>query len=233
MRALLARHGSRAIELILIAGIAVTIATMAYDLLRGPGGAATALHTSAPSADTPGLGPGSPAASLKTVMSRHLFGLARPVAADGAENDIDPVTATTPMPEFELQAVTVAAVPARSNAILSADGKPPSLFRQGDQLPGGARLSSIDHDHVVITHRGRDHTVAFPRGGNVSTRTTVADSGIGIETEAADQLPPSLLENTGLEGDFAAFEEHYGEEFTDEDEAQLQAELAKIYAGEG
>lgn len=51
---------------------------------------------------------------------------------------------------------------ARPVVVLSLDGKAPQAFREGERLPGGARIKQIRGDTLVIERHGREQTVVVP-----------------------------------------------------------------------
>jgi len=51
---------------------------------------------------------------------------------------------------------------ARPVVVLSLDGKAPQAFREGETLPGGARIKQISGDSLVIERHGREQRVVVP-----------------------------------------------------------------------
>ncbi len=93
---------------------------------------------------------------LNLISQADLFGKVSP--APVAESDALPSTRL----QWVLQGVFTGAEPASGSAIILASDNNAKLYKANQAMPGGATLTEVHPDHVVINLNGRLETLRFP-----------------------------------------------------------------------
>lgn len=111
--------------------------------------------------------PATPAARaarkrLNEVAALHLFGEQKAEAPPSAKRQ-EVAAPETPL-NLSLKGVFVHSEAQRAFAIISAPGAADKPYRVGDGLPGGAKLSEIYADHVLLDRNRRFETLRLPQG---------------------------------------------------------------------
>lgn len=96
-----------------------------------------------------------PAPDLARVNEAQLFGVA------GSSPAQDTALPDTHL-QWVLQAVFTGSKADNGSAIILAGGEKARLFKASQPMPGGAELSEVHADHVVITRNGTRETLRFP-----------------------------------------------------------------------
>lgn len=136
-------------KILIIIGIAYSLATAGWYLVSGPTPAAL---TDA----KPGVKAGSKAAfSVADITSHNLFGHAKDAAAPAAYD------APETRLKLTLEGVFEAETPEESAAIVSEQGKPGELFLVGGKMPGNAVLAEVHADRIVLRRNGVSETLRF------------------------------------------------------------------------
>ena len=99
--------------------------------------------------------PTLPAPDLARVNEAQLFGVA---STNPAQDTVLPVTHLL----WVLQAVFTGSTAEDGSAIILAGEDKAQLFKAKQPMPGGAELSEVHADHVVITRNGNRETLRFP-----------------------------------------------------------------------
>lgn len=70
-----------------------------------------------------------------------------------------------------------------SSAIIAVPGRPPRLFKTGEQLVNGVILSDVQSDHVILSRGKSHHPLFFPEDLKVATRSAGAITRYGNLTD--------------------------------------------------
>jgi type II secretory pathway component PulC len=107
-----------------------------------------------------------PAVDLNLVSQAHLFGAIGKGAAPSSEQ-----LPSTQL-QWVLQGVFTGADPTSGSAIILAGEQKAQLYNSGQRLPGGAQLTEVHADHVVINVDGHLETLRFPTISSSFTEPT-------------------------------------------------------------
>jgi len=124
------------------------------------------------------------AQALSSLQGLHLFGVA---AAPAAAVKQGPIDAPETRLNLTLKGALASDVPEEARAIIAAAGGEERTYAIGAEIPGGARLSEIYPDRVILERGGRYETLRLPRDasalapglGPQSTRGSVGPQGAG------------------------------------------------------
>lgn len=139
-------------KILVIIGIAYTLATTGWYLVSGP--APLTLSDDKPKAVRSGA---KAPLSVAEIAARNLFGQenatasAAPAAFDAPETRL----------KLTLEGVFQAEVPEESAAIVAEPSKPGELFIVGGKLPGGAVLAEVHADRIVLRRGSVLETLRF------------------------------------------------------------------------
>jgi general secretion pathway protein C len=167
-------------KILVIIGIAYTLATTGWYVISGPAPAALMDSKKASAARTTG----KPALSVSEIAARNLFGQAD-------TNDAAPAVFDAPETRLKLtlEGVFQAENPEESAAIVSEQGKPGELFLIGGKLPGSAVLTEVHADRIVL------------RRGTVFETLRFSDEPAVFTANNFDEPPPNALLGTqGADG---------------------------------
>lgn len=103
--------------------------------------------------------------ALASVPDWHLFGEATSSAKAAAAGPID---APETRLNLTLKGVYSAEIQKDARAIIAAAGSQEKTYAIGAQIPGGARLSEVYPDRVILERSGRYETLRLPREVSVS-----------------------------------------------------------------
>lgn len=167
------RFAGRLVEpakILIIIGIAYSLATAGWYLISGP--APAPLTEAKP---TSGRTAGKPTLSVADIIAHNLFGKAN---TDGAA----PVVYDAPETRLRLtlEGVFQAEVPEESAAIIAEQGKPGELFLVGGKMPGNATLTEVHADRIVL------------RRGTVFETLRFSDEPSMLTANSYDEPPPIL-----------------------------------------
>ncbi len=140
------RKGPTILAALLVTGIAVEAATVAWRFLSPPDEAP--LAAASPAAEGP--------VNLAAVVNAHLFGRA-PQQAQGA----GPTPVSTA--RFVLVGTLAGTDPDEGWAILGETAQSAKVYRSGTSLPGGIRLTEVYPDRVILDRGGRLEVLSLPR----------------------------------------------------------------------
>lgn len=93
------------------------------------------------------------------IAEQHLFGRAAPLD----ELEEIPVDAPETRLNLTLRGVFHSRVPERALVIISRGNQGEDFYRVGDELPGGATLTAIHPDRVILRREGRHETLSLPQ----------------------------------------------------------------------
>ena len=147
---LLAQRGAQLAVIALLAALAIDCAlilTRALSQISVPSPAAGSARAAPPRA------PVNPTLELATVVNAHLFGMSGVQAGGSAPQ--------TTMPLI-LAGVIADKDPAKGQAIIGDSAAAAKLFAVGAMISGGARLSSVYGDRVLLERNGRLETLMLP-----------------------------------------------------------------------
>jgi general secretion pathway protein C len=166
-------------KILIIIGIAYSLATAGWYLISGPTPAAL---TDAKS----GAKTGPKATfSVADITSHDLFGhvkdAAAPAAYDAPETRL----------KLTLEGVFQAETPEESAAIVSEQGKPGELFLVGGKMPGNAVLAEVHADRIVLRRNGVSETLRFSDQPTMLSPNIRDDAPMADASEAApdEQVP--------------------------------------------
>jgi general secretion pathway protein C len=181
----LAGRAARPVVVLLIAGIAYTLADGLWFFLSPPAPDARPTANSAvPVRNT------STSIDINQIKARNLFG-----AADStASGTSDTPTVVTSLPLI-LQGVFVAdhqdddATP--DAAIVAQKGKPGRIYEIGDTLPGNATLLEVHATHIVLRRAGVREILSFPKPDALAVETNPGTTAEQESTYARALQPDS------------------------------------------
>lgn len=119
--------------------------------------------------------------ALASVPNWHLFGkatAARPAASG-------PIDAPETRLNLTLKGVYSAEIQKDARAIIAAAGSPEKTYAIGAQIPGGAKLSEIYPDRVILERGGRYETLRLPR------QSTASAPGVGRRSPIRNRPAPA------------------------------------------
>lgn len=153
--------------------VAMVAATVCGVALLGLSASQTLLQDTQSIASTPNQAFALPAPDLNQIDAAQLFGTPTVAATSPAEL---PDTRL----QWVLQGVFTGSTPQNGSAIILAGDQNARLFKAQQMLPGGATLSEVHPDHVVLSVAGERETLRFPTITSSSLPTpdkTVANEG--------------------------------------------------------
>jgi general secretion pathway protein C len=181
LQRLLQERGPQIAAAILLAAIAIDAAFVLTGFLSRSSAAPAAAN--APMA-RPAV---NPAVELATVANAHLFG----VASNGNANAADAPQTTMPL---VLAGVLATGDPKTGQAIIGANATSAKRYGVGDMIQGGARLSAVYMDRVLIERNGATEALSLPRTSSLATAPPPAATPIS----AARPPQPSTLQAGAL-----------------------------------
>ena len=152
---LAAAKGAALTRMVILAGIAYTMASTALFFVPAQQPVAPAVEA-APTA--PQAPRGEPTVDIDTIVEANFFGDAEAAAAEAAA--AKPAVETR-LP-LTLNGVFVARERQASAAIIAERNKPELLYQVGEQVPGNATLQSVEANHVVLLRAGAQEILRFP-----------------------------------------------------------------------
>ncbi|WJW75180.1 type II secretion system protein GspC [Thiohalobacter sp. IOR34] len=180
----------RGLTLLLAALLLYQLARLTWLLVPAPATEPAALPSEAPPPVAAAPAP------LERIADWHLFGAAeRPAPVRAA-----PIDAPETRLKLVLHGVFASTDPAQARAIIAAPNGSSKIYRVGDTLPGGAELSEIHPDRVILQRGGRYETLRLPRerrGGAVAAPTPAVDRASELLREYRSRMlsnPRSLGE---------------------------------------
>jgi len=171
VHALAARLAEPATKLLLIVGIAYTLASTGWYFLSDP--------TPKPIDDGRGKATGvaRPTVSLEQILAANMFGKA---TISGVAQKVD---APETHLKLTLEGVFNADDAHASAAIIAEQGRPGELYQIGQRLSSGVELVEVHADRVVLSRGGALETLRFPEQTTMLATST-------IETDAPVAPPP-------------------------------------------
>jgi general secretion pathway protein C len=152
-------------KILVIVGIAYTLAVTGWYLISGPAPLKLTETKAAAASAKPRL-------SVADIVSRNLFGKAN---QDGAA----PVAFNAPETHLRLtlEGVFQAEVPEESAAIIAEQGRPGELFIVGGKMPGNATLTEVHADRIVLRRGSVFETLRFSEEAPVMTADQAGSTG--------------------------------------------------------
>jgi general secretion pathway protein C len=181
-------NGPNLVSLVLAALIAVELARIAVSLLSGP------VKSPQPIIASTAQTRQHPAADIQSVVSAHLFGIAK---ADPSTQD----PANAPLSSANLiLAGTIATEDPKHGVAIISDGGPSKVYLVGQNV-NGATLHSVYLDHVILDRGGTLETLLLPRqlAGDHNRPAPVRRIGADPRTVAAvDNIRRMVQQDPGL-----------------------------------
>ena len=176
MQALAARLAEPATKLLLIVGIAYTLASTGWYFLSDP--------TPAPVDDAHGktLRNSRPTVALDQILAANMFGKA------SAAGTVARVDAPETRLKLTLEGVFNAEDAHNSAAIIAEQGRSGELYQIGQKLPGGVELVEVHADRVVLKRTGALETLKFPETAPMLA-TNVIQSDVPMSMPSTDAMP--------------------------------------------
>ncbi|WP_439134715.1 type II secretion system protein N [Pseudomaricurvus sp.] len=142
----------------------------------------------------------SQTASIDTLVAGHWFG-------SGKTSGTQPqITQQENVPEtrlsLELHGVIGSTIAEEGRALIAEKGKSAKYYGVDDELPGGATISSVGTEQVILSRNGMLETLSFPKpqtraGSNrVATRNNPTHLPAPENTQALSQQQPSQEQRT-------------------------------------
>lgn len=144
-----------------------------------------------------------PLALSRAIAARHLLGSSQAGAAPAGNAPI-PETALN----LQLRGVVASSDPKSASAIIADPAGKEGFFRVGDELPGGAALSEVHPQHIVLSRGGRFEILALPQPGLQMGAASAPPPGMQDPLVVPDAPPmnPDIAPDAG-----AALEQLRGE----------------------
>jgi len=177
VQALAARLAEPATKLLLIVGIAYTLASTGWYFFSDP--------TPTPVDDARGKTVRStrPTISLDQILAANMFGKAN--ATSVVPKDV-PETHL----KLTLEGVFNAEDTQNSAAIIAEQGRPGELFQVGKKLSGGVELVEVHADRVVLKRAGALETLRFPEQTTMVAMTTVEPDAGPVQNDVVPDDQP-------------------------------------------
>jgi len=195
VHALAARLAEPATKLLLIVGIAYTLASTGWYFLSDP--------TPAPLDDTRSRAARNarPTVSLDQILAANMFGKA---TASGAQQKVD---APETRLKLTLEGVFNAEDTNNSAAIIAEQGRPGELYQLHQKLSGGVELVEVHVDRVVLKRAGALETLRFPEQTTlIATSTIEPDAAMAPPEQASEeqeteqpQEPPAPADSASID----------------------------------
>ena len=184
-----------ALTLLLVVGIAYSLARAGWFFTAGPTGATTAVAQPKHRVGTAALP--TTTFDLERVANQHLFGIAAPtVDANAVTNVNAPVTQLA----LELLGVFEAADKKESTAVIAEHQQDGEVYAIGQSVPGNAVLTEVHADRVVLKRGNAFETLRFPDSPdtlNMSDNATLTN--IGGEGPNGDGVDTQILQQQAVE----------------------------------
>ena len=163
-------------KILIIIGIAYTLATAGWYLVSGPT-PATLTDAKASTARSNA----KPTLSVADIIARNLFGKAN---TDGAA----PAAYEAPETRLRLtlEGVFQAEVPEESAAIVAEQGKPGELILVGGKMPGNATLTEVHADRIVLRRGSVPETLRFSDEPSMLTANSHDEPSSGVLPDGYD-----------------------------------------------
>lgn len=164
-----ARAGAQApfwLSLLLAALIGYYVAKLAWLMLPG----ADTVAWQPPAAPSGPQAEANPTQSYRAIIDAHLFGVATAEAPPSGEAPLDaPDTSLS----LQLRGAVATDDQKVAHAIIADGSGSEKVYFAGDNLPGGATLSRIEADRVVLSRGGQFEVLRLPRqsGGEAGSRS--------------------------------------------------------------
>lgn len=175
-------------KILIIVGMAYTLATTGWYIVSGPSVTPAAAKTNAASASPTGP-------TLDAVIGFELFG-----KADSDGGAVSPVVFDAPETRLKLtlEGVFQAEVAEDSAAIVAEAGRPGELYVIGGNLPGNAVLAEVHPDRIVLRRGATYETLRFSEEApllGIADQSTMQDLPDAppqeYYEEPADESPPA------------------------------------------
>ncbi len=155
-------QAARIINILLIVWLAWQLARLSWLLVPG------VQHAEPPAvvAPTAGVAPRQARVDGRQIASWHLFGEVR---QEQPVKKVTPVDAPETRLKLTLSGVFASNDPANARAIVGDPRGKEESYALGDPLPGGAKLSEIYPDRIIMERGGGFETLRLPREEGVST----------------------------------------------------------------
>jgi general secretion pathway protein C len=179
-------------KILVIVGIAYTLATAGWYLVSGPAPATLTDNKAAA-----GRASVKPSLSVADIIARNLFGKANvegnaPAVFNAPETHL----------RLTLEGVFQAEVPEESAAIIAEQGRPGELFLVGGKIPGNATLTEVHADRIVMRRGNVFETLRFSDEPSMLTANShdepalLPDAMEGGENVVNEAPPDTSYDNT-------------------------------------
>jgi len=186
-RALLLRDGPRIATLILAIALAVQAAIIVTDIAGG------GRSSGAPGAARPGA-TRRHGFDLAAITNAHLFDVAKVARRD----DANAPPSNVPL---VLTGIIAGNDPRNGLAILGQSAQTAKVYAVGDSVPGGVKLHSVYHDHVLIDRDGQVESLTLPRQLSTGNAPPPSASVLPNENPAIERMRRMISEQPGLLAD--------------------------------
>jgi len=139
-------------KILIIIGIAYTCATTGWYVFAGPNPLPLETATT-----TMSRTPATSSMTVPRIVAMNLFG-----QANGPGTAPPTVDAPETRLRLTLEGIFLAKVPEESAAIVAEQGRPGELVLVGRKLPGGAILTEVHADRILLNRGGVPETLRFP-----------------------------------------------------------------------
>jgi general secretion pathway protein C len=181
-------------KILVIVGIAYTLATAGWYLVSGPAPATLTDNKAAT-----GRAAAKPSLSVADIIARNLFGKANvegnaPAVYNAPETHL----------RLTLEGVFQAEVPEESAAIIAEQGRPGELFLVGGKMPGNATLTEVHADRIVMRRGSVFETLRFSDEPSMLTANSHDEPALLPDAmEGGENVVNEAPPDTGYEGNEA------------------------------
>lgn len=182
----LATRSADIVKILLIVGIAYTLATTAWHFVSGPVQSAE----QQPVAGIQRSGSGTTAAvDIQRIIGANIFGdvSAAPVEEKVVQPTNQPAKETR-LP-LTLLGVFKAEHPEDSAAIVAQKGKAGLRYAIGQTMPGNAELVEVYSDYIILRRAGVRETLRFPKSDKMISSVDATSSSRGASSRTGNPAP--------------------------------------------
>ncbi len=167
------RQIAKVVNILLVVWVAWLLAQLTWQLVPGGAGGASAKQAPAVMA---AVQPKQTRIDARQIVQMHLFGVANKAPKKVAK--VAPVNAPETRLKLKLSGLFASGDQNTSLAIIADPGGKENHYAVGDPLPGGAKLSEIRVDRIILQRNGSFETLRLPKkrtkGAKVPTRSSGA-----------------------------------------------------------
>lgn len=203
---------ARAVALVLGLWVLYQLALLVWQLIPAPELPEVAME---PEPAQPAPNARRQRVDISQVVNWHLFGAPSAAPATAASGPID---APETRLNLILRGVLSSHDPENARAIIAEPNGNENFFKIGSALPGGAELTEIYADRIILMRAGRHETLRLPKEGLEGAVNSAPGARRGANAEAANIAPVQGIEPSDNAGELLG---HYRDQVADNPRALL------------